>query len=110
MLVPADRGAHRVRLVSTGCLSEANRFARWPLPRRARTSGPSATIGTGRTASEHVATIAVQLLPWTHDHQHDRFRDGVGPAKILAGAQWSDHPPAPTGRSGHAGTGLQRPG
>ena len=92
VLVQVDLDGAYLRLVVTGCLTEANQHALPPLIRRARTLLPPVTVSIDLTAAEHVEAIAVDLLRWTVDH--DEAMDGGSPVEVLVPAVLADRAPA----------------
>ncbi|KUG62106.1 MULTISPECIES: hypothetical protein [Kocuria] len=93
VLVQVDLGGASVRLVVTGCLTETNQHALYPLVRRARTLIPPVTVSVDLTAAGHVEAIAVDLLRWAVEH--DRSPDGVSPVELLVPNGLPVHPHAP---------------
>lgn len=89
VLVQMDLDNRSVRLVVTGCVTEANQHVLYPLVHRARTLIPPVTVSVDLTAAGHVEAIAVDLLRWTIDH--DEPVPGAGPVQILAPAQLPGH-------------------
>lgn len=81
VLVQLDLENRSVRLVVTGCVTEANQHVLHPLVRRARTLVPPVTVGVDLTCAGHVEAIAVDLLRWAVDH--DEPVSGAGPVQIL---------------------------
>lgn len=80
VLVQIDLDGRYVRLVVTGCLTEANQHVLYPLVRRARTLIPPVTVSIDLTGAGHVEAIAVDLLRWAIDHEETMA--GTGPAEL----------------------------
>lgn len=99
VLVQMDLDNRSVRLVVTGCVTEANQHVLYPLVRRARTLIPPVTVSVDLTTADHVEAIAVDLLRWAVDH--DESAPGLSPVRVLAPAQLPDHPSAPARATGH---------
>lgn len=97
VLVQMDLENRSVRLVVTGCVTEANQHVLYPLVSRARTLVPPVTVSVDLTAAGHVEAIAVDLLRWAIDH--DEPARGVSPVRILTSAPLPDHPSAPAGNA-----------
>ena len=93
VLVQIDLDGAYVRLLVTGCVTEASQQALYPLIRRARTLIPPVTVTVDLTAAEHVEVVGVDLLRWAVDH--DESMGGAGPVQILLPDELPDHPPAP---------------
>ncbi len=104
VLVQVDLDGHDVRLFVTGCLTEVNQHALYPLIRRARTLIPPVTVSVDLTAAEHVEAIAVDPLRWAVDH--DAGMEGASPVELLTPTGLPDHPPAPARITHH----LRAPG
>lgn len=81
VLVQIDLDGSYVRLMVTGCLTEANQHVLYPLVRRARTLIPPVAVSVDLTAAGHVDQAAVDLLRWALDH--DGSADGTGPVKLI---------------------------
>ncbi|MFE7630985.1 hypothetical protein [Kocuria sp. NPDC057446] len=81
VLVQVDLDGAYVRLVVTGCLTEANQHVLYPMVRRARALMPPVTVSVDLTAAGHVEAIAVDLLRWAIDH--NETLDGVSPVELL---------------------------
>ncbi|WP_309124960.1 hypothetical protein [Kocuria sp.] len=94
-LVQIDLDGAYVRLLVTGCVTEASQPALYPLIRRARALSPPVTVTVDLTvdltAAEHVEVVGVDLLRWAVDH--DKSMGGAGPVKILLPDELPDHPP-----------------
>jgi hypothetical protein len=90
VLVQVDVDGAYVRLVVTGCLTEANQHVLYPLVRRARTLIPPVTVSVDLTAAGHVEAIAVDLLRWAVDH--DGISDGA--VELLVPDVLTAHRPA----------------
>lgn len=93
VLVQVDVDGRSVSLVITGCVTEANQHALYPVIRRARTLVPPVTVSIDLTAADHVEAIAVDLLRWATDH--DEPAPGLSPVRILAPVQLPEHPSVP---------------
>lgn len=89
VLVQMNLNNRSVRLVVTGCLTEANQYVLHPLVRRATTLAPPVTVSVDLTTAEHVEDIAVDMLRWAVDH--DEPEPGVSPVRILTPAQLPQH-------------------
>jgi hypothetical protein len=92
VLVQVDLNGAYLRLVVTGCLTEANQHVLYPLVRRARTLIPPVTVSVDLTAAGHVEAIAVDLLRWAVDH--DGTPDGAGTVELLVPDALPAHRPA----------------
>ncbi|MUN62500.1 hypothetical protein GMA12_05000 [Kocuria sediminis] len=104
VLVQVDLDGRYVRLLVTGCLTEANQHALHPLIRRARTLIPPVTVSVDLTAAEHVEGNAVgQLRTAVHD---DPTLEGTSPVELLLSGVLPEHPDAPTRMTHH----LRAPG
>ena len=103
VLVQVDVDGRYVRLLVTGCLTETNQHALYPLIRRARMLIPPVTVSIDLATAEHVEAVAVDLLRWAIDH--DRTMDGVSPVELLLPDGLPDHAPAPTQRAHYLKTG-----
>ena len=107
VLVQIDLDGAYVRLVVTGCLTEANQHVLYPLVRRARTLIPPVTVHVDLTAAAHVEPAAVDLLRWGIDH--DETLDGASPVELLVPNGLPTHrhaaPSAPTARLEASGWG-----
>ncbi|MFI7493320.1 hypothetical protein ACH9D2_01150 [Kocuria sp. M4R2S49] len=90
VLVQMDLENRSVRLVVTGCVTEANQHILYPLVRRARTLIPPVTVSVDLTCAGHVEDIAVDLLRWAIDH--DEPVHDAGPAQILTPIRLPGHP------------------
>lgn len=97
VLIQVDLDGAYVRLVVTGCLTEANQHVLCPLVRRARTLIPPVTVSVDLTAAVHVEAIAVDLLRWAVDH--DETVAGVGQVELVVpnGLPAHRHTPPPAG-------------
>lgn len=93
VLVQVDLDGRYVRLVVTGCLTEANQHVLYPLVRRTRTLIPPVTVSIDLTGAGHVEAIAVDLLRWAIDHEETT--DGAGPAELLLPSSLPGHQHAP---------------
>lgn len=93
--VQVDLDGRTIRILATGCLTEASQRALHPLIRRARdlTSGVHVTVDL--TGARHVEAVGVNLLRWATDH--DDGADRLRPVKFLL----PDPLPGPTGNQGH---------
>lgn len=98
VLVQMDLENRSVRLVVTGCVTEANQHVLYPLVRRARTLIPPVSVSVDLTAARHVEAIAVDLLRWAIDH--DELVPGAGPVRILTTTHFPGHPSAPARSAG----------
>ncbi|MEX5256010.1 hypothetical protein [Kocuria arenosa] len=92
VLVQVDLDGAYLRLVVTGCLTEANQHVLYPLVRRARTLIPPVTVSVDLTAAGHVEAIAVDLLRWAMDH--DESLEGCSPVELLVPDALPTHRPA----------------
>ena len=91
VLVQIDLHGAYLRLVVTGCVTEANQHVLHPLVARARTLIPPVTVTVDLTGAEHVEAGAVDLLSWAL--AHDGTADGVGPVEVLTAAELPARPP-----------------
>jgi hypothetical protein len=98
VLVQVDLDGRYVRLVGTGCLTEANQHVLYPLVRRARTLVPPVTVSIDLTGAGHVEAIAVDLLRWAVDHEETMAGDG--PVELLLPTRPAGHRHAPCPGSG----------
>ncbi|MEX5258493.1 hypothetical protein [Kocuria arenosa] len=89
VLVQVDLQGAYVRLVVTGCVTEANQHVLHPVVARARTLIPPVAVSVDLTGAEHVEAIAVDLLRWALEH--DDTAPGTGPVSVLAPTQPPDH-------------------
>ncbi|GEO95952.1 hypothetical protein [Kocuria turfanensis] len=104
VLVQVDLDGRYVRLLVTGCLTEANQHALHPLIRRARTLIPPVTVSVDLTAAEHVEGSAVGQLRTAVDH--DPTLEGTSPVELLLSCALPEHPEAPARMTRH----LRAPG
>ena len=81
VLVQIDLDGAYVRLIVTGCLTEANQHVLYPLVRRARSLIPPVTVSVDLAAAGHVEPNALDLLRWAIDH--DDTLQGVSPVELL---------------------------
>ncbi|MEX5270716.1 hypothetical protein [Kocuria sabuli] len=102
VLVQVDLDGRYVRLVVTGCLTEANQHVLYPLVRRARTLVPPVTVSVDLTGAGHVEAIAVDLLRWAIEHEETMA--GTGPAELLLPSSPPGHRHAPCPGSRRVGT------
>jgi hypothetical protein len=93
VLVQIDLDGAYVRLIVTGCLTEANQHVLYPLVRRARALMPPVTVSVDLAAAGHVEPHAVDLLRWAIDH--DETLDGVSPVELLIPNGLPTHGPTP---------------
>jgi hypothetical protein len=93
VLVQIDLHGAYVRLVVTGCVTEANQHVLHPLVARARTLIPPVAVAVDLTGAEHVEEGAVDLLRWALEH--DDTAAGAGPVEVLTA------PELPAHRSAH---------
>ncbi|GAB2605700.1 hypothetical protein GCM10009696_08920 [Kocuria himachalensis] len=93
VLVQIDLNGTYVRLVVTGCLTEANQHVLYPLIRRARTLIPPVIVSIDLSAATHVEPTAVDLLRWAIDH--DEAADGASPVELLVPNHLPAHRLAP---------------
>lgn len=94
VLVQIDlHGAH-VRLVVTGCVTEANQHVLHPLVARARTLNSPVAVAVDLTGAEHVEAGAVDLLRWALEH--DNTAAGDSPVEVLTAVELPT--PQPTHR------------
>lgn len=85
VLVQIDLHGAYVRLVVTGCVTQANQHALRPLVARARTLVPPVAVTVDLTCAEHVEAGAVDLLRWALEHDDA----GAGPVEVLTAAERS---------------------
>ncbi len=93
VLVQIDLDGAYVRLIVTGCLTEANQHVLYPLVRRARTLIPPVTVSVDLAAAGHVEPNALDLLRWAIDH--DDTLQGVSPVELLIPNGLPAHGPTP---------------
>ena len=93
VLVQIDLDGAYVRLIVTGCLTEANQHVLYPLVRRARTLIPPVTVSVDLAAAGHVEPNALDLLRWAIDH--DDTLQGVSPVELLIPNGLPTHGPTP---------------
>ncbi|MEX5259752.1 hypothetical protein [Kocuria sp. CPCC 205263] len=98
VLVQMDLENRSVRLVVTGCVTEANQHVLYPLVRRARTLIPPVAVSVDLTSAGHVEAIAVDLLRWTIDH--DEPVPGADPVRILTPTPFPAHSSVPAWNTG----------
>lgn len=98
VLVQVDLDGSYVRLVVTGCVTEASQQALYPLVRRARRLIPPVTVTVDLTGAEHVEAAGVDLLRWALDH--DTTIGGASPVQVLTSAELPAHLPAPARDAG----------
>jgi hypothetical protein len=84
VLVQIDLHGAYVRLVVTGCVTEANQHVLHPLVARARTLIPPVAVAVDLTGAEHVEAHAVDLLRWALEHTDTAA--GAGPVEVLTAA------------------------
>ncbi|HST72147.1 MULTISPECIES: hypothetical protein [Kocuria] len=107
VLVQVDLHGAYVRLVVTGCLTEANQHALHPVVARARTLIPPVTVTVDLTCADHVEAGAVDLLRWAVDH--DEAAPAAGPVEVVLPAELPEHRPvAALGSRFHPGPALRR--
>ena len=90
VLVQMNLDDRSVRLIITGCVTEANQHVLYPLIHRARALAPPVTVSVDLTGGKHVEATAVDLLRWAVDH--DEPAPGLGPVQILAPTQLPGSP------------------
>lgn len=95
VLIQVDVDGAYVRLVVTGCLTEDNQHALYPLVRRARTLISPVAVTVDLTTAEHVEEGALDLLRWALEH--DDTAPGIGPMDIVTPDQRLAHRPPPAG-------------
>ena len=93
VLVQVDLGETYVRLLVTGCLTEANQQTLHRVVTRARTLIPAATVTVDLTAADHLEASAVEQL--TRALGQDASKGGASPVEILTSDSLPDHEPAP---------------
>ena len=93
VVVQIDLDGRYVRLVVTGCVTETNQHALYPLIRKSRTMIPSATVTIDLTAAEHVEPGAVDLLRWAAAHDDEPLSD-PSPIHVLTPTTSTGHHPA----------------
>ncbi|MEX5257968.1 hypothetical protein [Kocuria arenosa] len=98
VLVQIDLHGAYVRLVVTGCVTEANQNVLHPLVARARTLIPPVAVAVDLTGAEHVEEGAVDLLRWALEHSNTS--DGAGPVEVLTAPERLDRRPV-TALAGH---------
>jgi hypothetical protein len=69
VLVRVDPDHRRVRLVTTGCLTETNQQVLYPLIHRLRTLTPDTEVLIDLTAVDHLEDTALDLLCWEVEHE-----------------------------------------
>jgi hypothetical protein len=89
VLVQIDLHGAYVRLVVTGCVTEANQHVLHPLVARARTLIPPVTVAVDLTGAEHVEAGAVDLLSWALEHADTAA--GSGSVEVLTAADLPAH-------------------
>ncbi|GAA1760815.1 hypothetical protein [Kocuria aegyptia] len=67
--VQIDLDGKNVRIMATGCLTEANQQALPPLIARARTLTPGIRVTVDLSGAEHVEAAGADLLRWAIDHE-----------------------------------------
>lgn len=90
VLIQIDLNGAYVRLVVTGCLTEANQHVLHPLIRRARTLTPSVHVEVDLTSLRHLEPTAVTLLRSAVDH--DGSSAGFGRVRVSAPDGLRAHP------------------
>ncbi|MEB2528516.1 hypothetical protein CIK52_16560 [Kocuria rosea] len=90
VLVQIDLHGAYVRLIVTGCVTEANQHALHPLVARARTLIPPVAVTVDLTTAEHVEAGAVDLLRWALEHNDT----ATGPVEVLTKVDLPTHQPA----------------
>ncbi|MEX5258409.1 hypothetical protein [Kocuria arenosa] len=81
MTVQVDLDGRTVRILATGCLTEASQRGLHPLIRRARTLTPGVRVTVDCTGVDHVEAAGVVLLRQTVDH--DENPDRLPPVELL---------------------------
>ncbi|MFE7628870.1 hypothetical protein [Kocuria sp. NPDC057446] len=89
VLVQIDLDGRYVRLLVTGCVTEANQHVLYPLVHRARTLIPPVKVTLDLTCAQHVEAPAVDLLRWALD-QDDRDSN-TSPVEVLTGEELPHH-------------------
>lgn len=93
VLVQIDLQGAYVRLVVTGCLTEANQHALHPVIALARTLIPAVSVTVDLSGASHVEAGAVDLLRWAVTHHETS--DGTGPVEVLAPIHLPAHQTVP---------------
>ncbi|MGK7221915.1 hypothetical protein ACSNO4_03870 [Kocuria flava] len=99
VLVQIDLDGAYVRLVVTGCLTEANQHALHALVGRVRTELPPTTVTVDLTDAVHVEAAAVDLLRWAIA---DGSSPHVSPVRMRVPNGLPGHRPGPAWH-GHGG-------
>jgi hypothetical protein len=89
VLVQIDLDGRYLRLLVTGCVTEANQHILYPLVRRARTLIPPVTVTVDLTTAQHVETAAVDLLRWALDQED--LDPTTSPVEVLTGTELPHH-------------------
>lgn len=92
--VQIDLDGKSVRIVVTGCVTEASQRALPPLIRRARNLTPGVQVTVDLSGAQHIEASGVDLLRWAIDHD----RPLRGPVQLLV--------PAPDARPSAAAHGT----
>lgn len=106
VLVQIDLHGAYVRLIVTGCVTEANQHALHPLVARARTLIPTVAVTVDLTGAEHVEAGAVDLLRWALEHDDTT----AGPVEVLTALGHPAHQPTHrpvTTLTGHRARALE---
>jgi hypothetical protein len=90
VLIQIDLHGSYLRLVITGCLTEANQHVLPPLITRARVLIPQATLTVDLTCADHLEASGIDLLRWALDH--DTASGGPGLVEIIRPAVLPEHP------------------
>ncbi|GAA1757516.1 hypothetical protein [Kocuria aegyptia] len=92
--VQVDLDGRTIRILATGCLTDASQRALHPLLRRARSLTPGIHVTVDLTGARHVEATGVQLLRWATHHDG---ADGWRPVEFLL----PDPLPDPAWSHGH---------
>ncbi|GGG67656.1 hypothetical protein GCM10011374_34970 [Kocuria dechangensis] len=92
VLLQIDLHGAYLRLVITGCLTEANQHVLPPLVTWARALIPQATLTVDLTCADHLEASGIDLLRWALDH--DTASGRTGPVEIIRPAALPEHPQA----------------
>jgi hypothetical protein len=89
VLVQIDLNGRYVRLLVTGCVTEANQHVLYRLVHRARTLIPPVMVTVDLTTAQHVETAAVDLLHWALDL--GEMTPSTSPVEVLTGSGAPSH-------------------
>jgi hypothetical protein len=81
VLVQVDAHGAQVRLLVTGCVTEANQHGLHPVVAAARELIPLVAVIVDLTVAEHVEAAAVDLLRWAIEA--GEAGSGTGPVEVL---------------------------